>query len=47
MRLQVKNKYFLKHFPRYIDDRYVNQLYQIIKEFEVFEKMYFRFIFDR
>ncbi len=43
MRLQVKNKHFLKR----VDDKFVSQLYQIIKEFEAFEKICFKFISNR
>ena len=47
MHLRAKSRHFLRHFPRRADGKYVNQLHQIIKEFEISEKIYFRFISDR
>jgi len=43
MRLRAKSR----HFPKRADDGFVNQLYQIIGEFEVLEKICFRFISNR
>ena len=47
MRLRIKSRHFSRHFSRRVDGGYVDQLHQIIGEFEASEKICFRFISDR